>query len=120
MQLLRRQAVMVAKKTGGTTAEDLMDYLKNNEDISFVALYHNSEVPSSSDYHSHPSGRPPNDGRRSLAKINADLTMTVPGRMESISQPEQEAAILSEYQNSSEDAKKKAMTSETTTTRVIP
>jgi hypothetical protein len=91
-----------------------MDYLKNNEDISFVALYHNSEVPSSSDYHSHPSGRPPNDGRRSLAKINADLTMTVPGRMESISQPEQEAAILSEYQNSSEDAKKKAMMDKTT------
>ncbi len=87
MQYLRRQAVELAKVSFGTTAEDLMDYLKNNDDISFVALYHNSQVPASSNYHSHPSGRPPKDGRQSIQDIkNKDLTMTAPGRLESISQ----------------------------------
>jgi hypothetical protein len=103
MQYLRRQAVESAKVSFGTTAEDLMDYLKNNDDISFVALYHNSQVPASSNYHSHPSGRPPNEGRRSIQDINNDLTMTVSGRLESISQPDQGNAVLSEYQNYSAD-----------------
>ena len=113
MTLLRRQAVISAKQTGGTTAEDLMDYLKNNDDISFVALYHNSEVPSTSTYHSHPSGRPRNEGRRSLSEINTDLTMTVPGRLESISQPDQTPAILSEYLNTSPDVNQTVMMDKT-------
>jgi hypothetical protein len=104
MQYLRRQAEEMAKVF--TTVEDLMDYLKNNDDISFVALYHNSQVPASSNYHSHPSGRPPQDGTQSIQDINKDLTMTVPGGLESISQLNQGTAVLSEYKNYSADVDK--------------
>jgi hypothetical protein len=86
MHYLRRQMVVMAKDSFGT---HLMDYLKNNDDISFVALYHNSKVPASSNYHSRPSGRPPKEGCQSIQDINNDLTMIVPGQFESISQPDQ-------------------------------
>jgi hypothetical protein len=38
MQYLRRQVVVMAKVSFGTMAEDLMDYLKNNDNMSFMAL----------------------------------------------------------------------------------
>jgi hypothetical protein len=85
-----------------------MDYLKNNHNISFLALYHNSEVPASSNYYSHPSDRPPKEGRQFIQDINNNLTMTVPGQLESISQPDQGTAVLSEYKNYSADVEQQA------------